>query len=154
MAVSFFDGSFTTVRIESAAAYSGIFQFSETTASLVSVSDKYWQSKGLNAERIRILVEISKQGGTISPSTLAHNIGVTKGNISLLLIPLEKEGWITRWTHTQDGRKSVISITGEGQRLLLEHLPGNRQVVAERMQGLDEQELRQLIILLEKLSNG
>ncbi|MDH6368560.1 DNA-binding MarR family transcriptional regulator [Paenibacillus sp. PastF-3] len=48
----------------------------------------------------------------------------------------------------------MISITGEGQRLLLEHLPGNRQVVAERMQGLDEQELRQLIILLEKLSNG
>lgn len=130
------------------------FTLVDTTASLVSVSDKYWQSKGLNGARIRILVEISKQGGTILPSTLAHNIGVTKANISLLLTPLEKDGWITRSNHTQDGRKSVISITGEGQRLLLEHLPGNRQAVAERMQGLDEQELRQLIVLLEKLSHG
>ncbi|WP_245237957.1 MarR family winged helix-turn-helix transcriptional regulator [Paenibacillus etheri] len=48
-------------------------------------------------------------------SLLAHNIGVTKANISLLLTPLEKDGWITRSNHTQDGRKSVISITGEGQ---------------------------------------
>jgi DNA-binding MarR family transcriptional regulator len=130
------------------------FTLVDTTASLVSVSDKYWQSKGLNGARIRILVEISKQGGTILPSTLAHNIGVTKANISLLLTPLEKEGLITRSNHTQDGRKSVISITGKGQHLLLEHLPGNRQAIAERLQGLDEQELRQLIVLLEKLSKG
>lgn len=66
------------------------FTLVDTTASLVSVSDKYWQSKGLNGARIRILVEISKQGGTILPSTLAHNIGVTKANISLLLIPWRK----------------------------------------------------------------
>lgn len=37
------------------------FTLVDTTASLVSVSDKYWQSKGLNGARIRILVEISKQ---------------------------------------------------------------------------------------------
>jgi len=71
-----------------------------------------------------------------------------------LLIPLEKDGLITRSNHTQDGRKSIISITGEGQHLLLEHLHGNRQAIAERMQGLDEQELQQLIVLLEKLGNG
>lgn len=130
------------------------FTLVEATAGLVSVSDKYWQTKGLNGARIRILVEISKQGGSILPSTLAHNIGVTKANISLLLTPLLNDGLITRSNHTQDGRKSVITITAEGQRILMEHLPGNRQAVAERMQGLNEQELRQLIVLLEKLSKG
>lgn len=37
------------------------FTLVEATANLVSVSEKYWQSKGLNGARIRILVEISKQ---------------------------------------------------------------------------------------------
>jgi DNA-binding MarR family transcriptional regulator len=128
------------------------FTLVDTTAGLVSVSEKYWQSKGLNGARIRILVEISKQGGTILPSTLAQNIGVTKANISMLLTPLEKDGLIARTNDTKDGRKSVISITNEGQQLLLEHLPENRQTVAERMQGLNEQELHQLIFLLQKLS--
>lgn len=128
------------------------FTLVEATANLVSVSEKYWQSKGLNGARIRILVEISKQGGAILPSTLAHIIGVTKANISMLLTPLERDGLITRSNDTKDGRKSVISITTEGQQLLLEHLPENRQAVAERMKNLNDQELNQLIFLLQKLS--
>lgn len=70
----------------------------------------------------------------------------------MLLIPLERDGLITRSNDTKDGRKSVISITSEGQQLLLEHLPENRQAVAERMQNLNDQELHQLIFLLQKLS--
>ncbi|AWV33600.1 MarR family transcriptional regulator [Paenibacillus sp. FSL H7-0716] len=128
------------------------FTLVEATANLVSVSEKYWQSKGLNGARIRILVEISKHGGAILPSTLAQIIGVTKANISMLLTPLERDGLITRSNDTKDGRKSVISITSEGQQLLLEHLPENRQAVAERMQNLNDQELHQLIFLLQKLS--
>jgi Transcriptional regulators len=127
------------------------FALVETTASLVDVSEKYWQSKGMNGARIRILVEIMKEGGTILPSALARKIGVTKANVSLLLSPLEKDGWIRREPHPEDGRKSVVSITGEGQSLLLRHLPENRQGIAERMQALEEDELRLLLKLLTKL---
>lgn len=127
------------------------FTLVETTAKLVDGSEKYWQSKGLNGARIRILVEIMKAGGTILPSMLAQNIGVTKANISLLLIPLENDALIRRDSHPKDGRKSVISITAQGQSLLLEHLPENRQRVAEGMQPLEEQELYQLLALLNKL---
>jgi DNA-binding MarR family transcriptional regulator len=130
------------------------FSLVEATAGLVGVSEKYWQSKGLNGARIRILVEISKEGGTILPSVLAQKIGVTKPNISLLLIPLENDGLIRRASHPEDGRKTFISITNEGQSLLLNHLPGNREVIAEHMQGLEEHELRQLIMLLNKLNRS
>ncbi|GGF68908.1 hypothetical protein GCM10010912_12510 [Paenibacillus albidus] len=130
------------------------FTLVETTANLVAVSEKYWQSTGLNGARIRILVEITKQGGSILPSVLAERIGVTKANISLLLVPLEKDGYITRSSHSQDGRKTVISITGQGQQLLTGHLPENRRAVATRMQGLDEQEMLMLISLLQKLNGG
>ncbi|CAH1191416.1 hypothetical protein PAECIP111892_00639 [Paenibacillus auburnensis] len=131
---------------------SAFFSLVEATANVVAVSEKYWQSHGLNGARIRILVEIAKHGGSILPSILAEKIGVTKANISLLLSPLEKEGYIARAGHAQDGRKTVISITGEGQSLLLEHLPHNRQAVAERMNRLNEQELVQLMSLLQKLN--
>jgi len=127
------------------------FALVETTAKLVDVSEKYWQARGINGARIRILVEIMKEGGTVLPSTLARKIGVTKSNISLLLTPLENEGYLRREAHPLDGRKWVISITPEGQSLLLLHLPDNRQCVAAKMQALDEQELHQLLMLLHKL---
>lgn len=124
------------------------------TAGAVAVSEKYWQSQGLNGARIRVLVEIAKHGGTILPSLLAERIGVTKANISLLLIPLEKDGYITRAAHAQDGRKTVISLTEAGKRLLMEQLPGNREAVAAVMNRLDEPELKLLLELLNKLSRG
>ncbi|MGO4374683.1 MarR family winged helix-turn-helix transcriptional regulator [Paenibacillus sp. 2TAB19] len=127
------------------------FALVEATASLVDVSEQYWQSKGLNGARIRLLVEIMKEGGTILPSTLARKIGVTKSNISLLLSPLESDGLISRKPHPSDGRMSVISITAEGQSVLLQHLPDNRQLISNKMQQLSEEELHQLLALLHKL---
>ncbi|MWV43867.1 MarR family transcriptional regulator [Paenibacillus sp. HJL G12] len=127
------------------------FSLVETTAKLVDVSEKYWQSKGLNGARIRVLVELMKEGGSLLPSILAKRIGVTKANISLLLIPLEQDGFIRRESHPVDGRKSVISVTSEGQQLLFTHLPANREGIAEKMKSLDEQELHQLLFLLHKL---
>ncbi|ETT63080.1 MarR family transcriptional regulator [Paenibacillus sp. FSL R7-277] len=124
------------------------------TAGTVAVSEKYWQAQGLNGARIRVLVEIAKHGGSILPSLLAERIAVTKANISLLLTPLEKDGYITRAAHAQDGRKTVISLTGAGKRLLMEQLPGNREAVAAVMNRLDEPELQQLLELLNKLSRG
>ncbi|UKS27850.1 MarR family transcriptional regulator [Paenibacillus sp. HWE-109] len=129
------------------------FALVEATANLVDVSEKYWQSKGVNGARIRILVEIMKEGGTVLPSMLAKKIGVTKPNISLLLIPLENEGLIVRASHPKDGRKTVISITNEGQSLLLKYLPENRQKISEKMSALSDQELNQLLVLLNKLKN-
>lgn len=125
-----------------------------TTAHVVGGSEKYWQLQGLNGARIRVLVEIAKQGGEILPSLLAEKIGVTKANISLLLIPLEKDGYITRGAHALDGRKTVITLTAAGQTLLKKQLPGNREAVAAVMKRLDEEELRQLLYLLNKLSDN
>jgi DNA-binding MarR family transcriptional regulator len=130
------------------------FALVETTAKLVDVSEKYWQSQGLNGARIRILVEIMKEGGTILPSTLARKIGVTKSNISLLLGPMETSGFIRREPHPKDGRKWVVSISSEGQSLLLQYLPENRQRIAEKMHVLEDQELHQLLILLHKLKKA
>ncbi|OXM85177.1 MarR family winged helix-turn-helix transcriptional regulator [Paenibacillus rigui] len=127
------------------------FSLVEATASLVGVSEAYWQSKGINGARIRILVEMMKEGGTVLPSVLASRIGVTKPNISLLLTPLEQDGLINRASHPNDGRKTVISITSKGRSLLVEHLPENRRMVAEKLNVLDTQELQQLRHLLTKL---
>lgn len=130
------------------------FTLVETTAKLVDVSESYWKSQGLNGARIRILVELMKEGGTMLPSKLAQTIGVTKPNISLLLTPLEHEGLIRRDPHPRDGRKSVITITSEGQHLLLHNLPANRQRISEKMNVLSELELKQLLGLLQKLKEA
>lgn len=130
------------------------FALVEATAALVDCSEKYWQSKGINGARIRILVEIMKNGGCIFPSNLAERIGVTKANISLLLVPLEQDGLIRRARHAEDGRKTIITITDTGKQLLSEHLPGNRETVGQQMSRLNELELQQLLTLLSKLRRG
>ncbi|MNI54102.1 putative HTH-type transcriptional regulator [compost metagenome] len=148
------DNDLQKLVLEQPLATEAFFALVETTAATIAVSEKYWQTHGLNGARIRILVEIAKHGGSLLPSMLAEKIGVTKANISLLLAPLEKEGYIARAAHTEDGRKTVISITEKGQSLLLEHLPDNRKAVAEVMNRLDGAELKQLMALLGKLSRA
>ncbi|ASA21407.1 MarR family winged helix-turn-helix transcriptional regulator [Paenibacillus donghaensis] len=130
------------------------FALVEATVELIAVSDKYWHSQGLSGARIRILVEIVKEGGTILPSELARRIGVTKSNISLLLAPLEKSGYILRGSDQKDGRKSVISIADQGRSLLGKYLPGNRQAIEAGMKPLETAEMQQLMLLLRKLQGS
>ncbi len=127
------------------------FALVDTTAHLVATSEKYWFSKNLNGARIRILVEIAKAGGNILPSVLAGRIGVTKANISAMLIPLEQLGYIHISNHPEDGRKRRIVLSPEGERLLLDVMPGNRETIAKNMKSLDETEMKQLLSLLHKL---
>ncbi|SFB58991.1 DNA-binding transcriptional regulator, MarR family [Cohnella sp. OV330] len=130
------------------------FALVETTASLIGVSEKYWQSRGLNGARVRILVEIAKAGGSLLPTALAERIGVTKANISVLLVPLAKEGYVRIAGDPEDGRRRRVSLTQAGERLLLDALPGNREVLETLMGRLEESEIRQLLGLLAKLAGG
>lgn len=127
------------------------FAMVETTAELVAVSEKYWSSRGINGARIRILVEIAKAGGSILPSALAARIGVTKANVTVLLAPLEREGYVRSESDPQDGRKRRILLTDRGEKLLLDELPGNRSAVTKRMGELSDDEQQLLISLLRKL---
>lgn len=130
------------------------FSLVDATARLIGFSEKYWSSKGLNGARIRLLVEIAKAGGTILPSDLAARIGVTRANISVLLVPLEEAGYLTSSDHPEDGRKRIIVLAPEGERLLRDVLPGNRSVIASRMEALNDEEKVQLLTLLGKLQKG
>ncbi|XOK61962.1 FtsW/RodA/SpoVE family cell cycle protein [Paenibacillus elgii] len=54
---------------------------------------------------------------------------MTKPNISILLTPLEHDGYICRSGHPEDGRKTVISITrrpGAAAAILAGQPRGNR----------------------------
>ena len=127
------------------------FALVDTTAELIGVSEKYWSSQGINGARIRILVEIAKAGSTMLPSALAARIGVTKANISVLLVPLEQQGYIHSVSDPEDGRKRRIRLSEAGEKLLLDTLPGNRAAIIQRMDKMSEDELKQLQSLLRKL---
>jgi len=130
------------------------FALVDTTAALIGVSEKYWHAQGLNGARIRLLVEIAKAGGSMLPSALAGVIGVTKANISVLLGPLEQLGYIRTQGDPEDGRRRRIVLLPEGEKLLHDVLPGNRAVVAEQMNKLSEEEMKQLMTLVGKLREG
>jgi DNA-binding MarR family transcriptional regulator len=130
------------------------FELVDAAARVIGVSEKYWHSLGLNGARIRVLVEIAKAGGSILPSALAQRIGVTRANISVLLVPLEDRGYIHTSSHPEDGRRRRVVLTEEGKQLLLDVLPGNREVITAQMKRLSPEELELLSRLLAKLQEG
>lgn len=88
------------------------------------------------------------------PSELAEKLGVTRATVTGLLDGLEKDGLISRQMHPEDRRAFCIELTSKGRTLLAELLPEHYRRVAGLMAHLSDEERRQLVDLLYKVSLG
>lgn len=75
-------------------------------------------------------------------------------NMTRLLVTLEKKGYISRKTDTQDRRRSEVQLTEEGTRLLEQCLPLAERVRDQMRTGLSAEELNQFWTLLDKLDHN
>jgi len=64
--------------------------------------------------RILVLIE----SGVSAPSELAEELDVTRPAVAQILRRLEGRGLITRRSHGDDGRRSVLSVTARGRALI------------------------------------
>lgn len=90
----------------------------------------------------------------MSPSEIAEKLGVTRATVTGLLDGLEKDGLISRQMHPEDRRAFCIELTGKGRTFLAELLPDHYRRVAGLMAHLNNDERRQLVGLLSKVSQG
>lgn len=49
-------------------------------------------------------------------SSLAEQTGVTKGAVTRLIDGLEKRGWVSKTPDEHDGRRTVLSLTSDGEK--------------------------------------
>jgi MarR family 2-MHQ and catechol resistance regulon transcriptional repressor len=89
--------------------------------------------------------------GPLSQRLLAAKLLKSTGNISTVLKILEQRGLITRERLIDDNRTMSVSLTPEGQSLLLSFLPQHVAGIVDEMSILTPAELADLARLCRKL---
>jgi DNA-binding MarR family transcriptional regulator len=95
--------------------------------------------------------------GPLTPSELAEIERVKRPSATRILSGLEEEGLVVRTPDPNDGRSSLISISGEGRERLRRLRKRKNAYLARRMRGLDAEELATLeraAGILERLLEG
>lgn len=103
------------------------------------------------ASQKRVLI-ILKRHPCITQKELTERLAIQPGSVSELLSKLEKSGLILRTPGRSDRRTSDITLTAEGAKAAQEALNQRKKRHEEWFSCMTEEEKRQLLNQLEKLS--
>ncbi|WP_010631200.1 MarR family winged helix-turn-helix transcriptional regulator [Sporolactobacillus vineae] len=84
----------------------------------------------------------------ISQKALAQKLLVSKGNVTQLIVKMERSGYIRR---EQQWKTKYISLTEKGYSVYQQLLPEQEDYFAGQFQSLTKKEEKQLIKLLHKI---
>lgn len=79
------------------------------------------------------------------------NMLISQPSVSRLVDRMVARGLLTKTSDPEDGRGSILTATDAGARGFREVATAHSRSIAERMSGLDEDELRALITLTDRL---
>ncbi len=108
------------------------------------------KSLGMNRTTWCVLLALEVEGLT-KPSDIARFIGIDRTAISRALRQMEGAGLIRRASGADDGRTTLVAITGKGRDLLARATPHASANASHFDQRLTARERRQLVELLAKL---
>lgn len=113
------------------------------------------QSAGsdLGISSVAALATIERRG-PLTPSELAETEGVKRPTATRILARLEQEGLTERAADPEDGRCSLISITPDGEELLLRLRRRKDLYLAQRLAELGDRDratLRRAATILEQM---
>jgi MarR family 2-MHQ and catechol resistance regulon transcriptional repressor len=97
------------------------------------------------------LTILAQGEGPLGPQELAQQLLVSPGAVTQLLNLLERQGRIRREASKSDRRMSVVTLTPAGRRVLAEAQPAVAEATDRALAGLNSNEQRQLMRLLQKL---
>lgn len=90
----------------------------------------------------------------LSPTTIAERLLVTTASVTSLLDTLERRGFITRSPDPDDGRKVLVTLTGDGRRMVDAFLPQIVALQTAMLTGLSEAQRDQLISSLATIRDA
>lgn len=123
------------------------------TVSCASRYDSHFARYGLSQGRFLILMFIyNMPEREWTPASLAAFGHVSKPTVTGLIQTLEKDGWVRRSPHPDDGRKVLVQLTTEGKSRLAEFLPDHFRRIGGAFSVMDKKEHAALRQLLAKAS--
>jgi len=109
--------------------------------------------KGLTLPQLYLITTLGLQGD-MPLGKLGQEMLVTKGNITTIVDHLEKSGFVIREQDQEDRRKTWIRFTVKGKHLFGEVLSAYEEEFVPLMNCLSQKELKELSLLLKKMSEG
>lgn len=101
--------------------------------------------------RFDLLSQLYRAPGGLTMGELSARLMVTNGNVTGLITRLVAEGLVDRLQDPDDRRVQWVRLTPKGNKVFTTMAPVNQAWVTEAMAGMEEDELRQLQLLLAKL---
>ncbi len=89
-----------------------------------------------------------------TPAELADLAQISRASVTGLLDSLEKDAFIRREPDPNDRRMVSIHLTEQGLEFMNDFLPPHFKLINNLMCGLDAQERKTLIVLLQKMQKG
>jgi DNA-binding MarR family transcriptional regulator len=118
--------------------------------SFADYSDKHVRELGLTPPQFDVISTLGNTSG-MSMGDLAEKTLVTKGTLTGIIDRLEQKGLVQRFVPQGNRRSFTIVLTPDGERTFESIFPAHIAYLKERFVRLDEQELEQLRVALQKL---
>lgn len=107
----------------------------------------------LSEGKFCVLVVLHQHREGIAPSVLAEKVGVTRATISSMLQRMERDGLVAVKADKADARSKKVKLTRAGNDFMQEILPPHYLRVSKLMEKLSEEEQKEVIRLLHKLTD-
>ena len=110
------------------------------------------QSHGLTGPQALVLKEAGR-GRPLTAGELANNVSLSQATITDIVKRLEGRGLLLRERSEDDKRRTIISLTAEGQALVARSLPLLQEAFEERFMQLKDWEQNQLLYSVQRLAS-
>lgn len=126
-----------------------------TCSSLVetSIRRRLQRQFSLTLPRFDLLAQLDRVDG-LKMSELSRRLMVTSGNVTGIADQLERDGWLTRESDSDDRRATRLRLTDSGRERFRAMARVHETWIIELMSSLDSTEQRELQRLLGKLKQS
>ncbi|MDR9745661.1 MarR family winged helix-turn-helix transcriptional regulator [Paenibacillus taichungensis] len=118
-------------------------RFNRFYTTILGVLDKHILGTGYSFAEARVIIEIGIQGESIA-NNLVDTLTIDRSYMSRIVSKLSREGLLMKVDSAADSRVSLIRLTEKGQELYGELNERSDQQIVKLMQGLDEEEIREV----------
>lgn len=126
-----------------------------TCSSLVetSIRRRLQRQFSLTLPRFDLLAQLDRVDG-LKMSELSRRLMVTSGNVTGIADQLERDGWLTRESDSDDRRATLLRLTDSGRERFRAMARVHETWIIELLSSLDSTEQRELQRLLGKLKQS
>lgn len=141
-----------TDRTLALAAWESLFRAQHELFSAMLVD---FEDADITQAEYDVLLTVTRSPGmTARLRDITLNMLISQPSVSRLVDRMVARGLITKCSDPDDGRGSLITATDAGARTFRALATIHGRSIAEHMSPLDDEELRTLLALTEKLRNG